>query len=219
MAEVMQYHEDEYHIAKNLQHPNHVMPNVTSSIHSVLDVGCGGGQTLAALCEQYSQISRAVGFDVDDAAINWGQKRWPLLRLYVSTGEAMNSEHNDTYDLVICRVALPYMDIPRALDEMVRVLKPSGHLWIVIHTYQFVLHHLREALLRRDLKHVLFMSYVFLNGICFALTGFLWRFPYRNKLESFQTASCMTRLLSKRGIGLIKCEDRKLCAVLTGQKL
>jgi SAM-dependent methyltransferase len=38
-----------------------------------------------------------------------------------------------SFDLVICRVSLPYMHIPKALREIRRVLRLGGRLWATLH--------------------------------------------------------------------------------------
>ena len=53
----------------------------------------------------------------------------------------------NTFDLVICRVALPYMHVNRALFEMFRILNEGGELWLGValrHDRQRTVGHLRQ---------------------------------------------------------------------------
>jgi SAM-dependent methyltransferase len=104
------------------------------------------------------------------------------------------------FDCVVSAVALPYMDIPRALQEMRRVLAPSGALWTSLHSFRMASRHWLHSLRTLDLGDVVFRAYVLLNGLAFYLSGRVFRFPLNPALcESFQTRRGMRLALRRAG--------------------
>lgn len=96
---------------------------------AVLDVGCSTGWTL----RQIRHASRRVGIDIDEDALALGY------RLAEAEGEPIEfsceSVHrlpfaDGTFECVICRNMLTYTHQRRALNEMVRVLKRGGILFL-----------------------------------------------------------------------------------------
>src|SRR5215831_6282369 len=111
-------------------------------VSRVLDVGCGAGHELLPFVRNGAF---AIGLDVASDVGRSGrelfaaqgyQENIVFLRgtaetLPFSTGE---------FDLVICRLVLPYTDNARAVTEFARVLRPGGALLLKIHHARFYLH-------------------------------------------------------------------------------
>ena len=188
MSDRARYHLEELEIARNPAHPAHSNPPIPAGAR-VLDVGCGAGQTLIAAAAG----NPAVGVDVDLEALALGRTLTGDVGFARATGEALPFRAG-RFDLVICRVALPFMHVPTALAEMRRVLRPGGFLWLTAHGIDFPLRALRRASLRGKL----FQLYVLGNGLLFHLTLRQVRFPGRG-CESFQTPSAMLRALRAAG--------------------
>lgn len=209
------YHDEEYRVAMDPSDPRHLLPAIPPGSEAVLDVGCGAGQTLAALREHQPSLSVLCGIDIDAKSVAYGRRRWPFLRLDVGDGHRLPFDAN-SFDVVLSRVALPYMEVPSVIGEMTRMARMGGELWIVTHTWRYARHHLWVALRNGRVRPVVFMLYVILNGVGFSLTGKLFRF--RGKTESFQTRSRMIRLLESCGCRSVTYEDRGTCAVITARK-
>ena len=191
------YHLQELSIAKSPGDPRRVMPTIRPEHRCILDVGCGAGQTLIA--SELAPGVTAVGVDVDSAALSLGRALGAGIRFARARGEALPFE-SESFDLVISRVALPYMNIPQALDEMRRVLKTGGDLWVVLHPLSLVMGRLAADLLRLKLKGVIYQLYVLTNGLALHLLGKQFNFPVTGGgCESFQTVGGIRRVLRHTG--------------------
>jgi SAM-dependent methyltransferase len=202
------YHLGELAIALDPTRPEHLMPALGPRHRHVLDVGCGAGQSLVA--SGFAEPREGFGgwgVDVDVAALAAGRARWPQLPLAAALGEALPFAAG-SFDLVLSRVALPYMDIPRAVREFHRVLRPGGELWLALHPWRTALGDLRGALRRGALKALVFRSYVLANGAAFQATGRTFAFPLGARAtESWQGARGMRMALRRAGFGAVTVDE------------
>jgi ubiquinone/menaquinone biosynthesis C-methylase UbiE len=188
----VEYHLAELAIAQDKRARGHVLPTLPPNCKSVLDVGCGIGQTLVALNFE----GRKVGVDIDGEAIAYGLSHFPQLELYQAPGERLPFRDGE-FDALICRVSLSYMDIALALREFARVLTRGGFLWCVLHPLKMALGLFCR---QRRLPGLTFRIYVLLHGLLLNEFGYSLRYPLnRVHLESFQTERGMRRLLLRAG--------------------
>src|SRR5947208_687671 len=157
MMGIRVYHLRELEIARSPFDPRHVMPPVLPGIRRVLDIGCGAGQILIVA---EMGAARKVGIDLDFEALRLGKQLSRDIDLVSATGEALPFRDN-TYDLVISRVALPYMHIPNVVREAGRVLASDGHVWFVLHPVSSMSWKSTFASPRR----IIVQSYVALNSV------------------------------------------------------
>lgn len=187
----------------------------------VLDVGCGAGDSMQEewqlRCgrEGAPQIEM-VGVDIDEEALAQGRLNYPQFLFVCAKGEKLPFL-DSSFDAVISRVAIPYMDIPAALREIQRVLKEDGELRIKLHPLSFSLSELAAELHSGSVvnraKNLAYRSYVVANGAALHLGGFNFRFPLaRHRCESFQTQAGIKRALLAAGFGQIdvSCWDTKI---------
>ncbi len=94
----------------------------------VLELGCGSGEIATWMALNGAVVSAS---DVSDESINYAHKRnaenKTAVDFTVGTGEHIPYA-DETFDLVTINVALHHMDVPKALREIKRVLKPGGAL-------------------------------------------------------------------------------------------
>ncbi len=204
------YHLLELSIANSPDDPRRVMPTITPEHRRILDVGCGAGQTLIA--SNLAPVVSAVGVDVDFSALSLGKRLNKGIRFARAKGEALPFE-GEHFDLVISRVALPYMNVPLALAEMQRVLKAGGDLWLVMHPFSMVRKELAANFLRLRLKGAIYQLYVLTNGLALHLFGRQFRFPGNGACESFQTVGGITRSLRRAGFEEIEISRRDFFVV------
>jgi ubiquinone/menaquinone biosynthesis C-methylase UbiE len=100
----------------------HVPPGQT-----VLEIGCGSGDLLAAL-----EPSVGVGVDVSAGMVAAARERHPELRIVHSTGEEL--ELGETFDTIVLSDLLPFVhDLQALFDSVARHSRPRTR--IVINTY------------------------------------------------------------------------------------
>jgi len=113
---------------------------------SVLDVGCGVGGFLGPL----AQFGRVTGFELDEPSIDWCREHgFPRTAVAISDRLPVAPASQDL--LCLWDVIEHTPDDRAVLAEMLRCLKPGGHLAISVPAYQFlyanndrVAHHFRR---------------------------------------------------------------------------
>lgn len=92
---------------------------------SVLDVGASTG-----IIDHYlaGHLGRVVGVDIDSSALLFARREYACQNLDFVAGDAMKLPFADrVFDIVICSQVYEHVpDAQRMLDEIYRVLKPSG---------------------------------------------------------------------------------------------
>jgi ubiquinone/menaquinone biosynthesis C-methylase UbiE len=208
------YHVLELQIASDPADTRRVMPAIGRDVERVLDVGCGAGQTLIA--SALGPHVTAIGIDCDAAAVKLGKEIDGRIRFVCSRGESLPLR-SAYFDLVISRVALPYMHTDAALAEMTRVLRPGGRIWLALHPLEQMLDDLAESLRRLQLSRALHRLYVIANGLLSNTTGVEIPSPLTARCETYQTEKGITRRLRRLGYENIKV-SKKAFFVVTATK-
>lgn len=171
-------------------------------VERVLDVGCGGGQELLPFLTK----SSALGFGID-VVPNTGRAARELFstraeRERVSfmraAAEALPFQNN-SFDVVVCRLALPYTENDRALEEMGRVLRPNGIVILKIQRATFYLGKIKYGVRTANPRCVVHALRVLASGILYHVTS---RQP-RTRLtggETFQSRGLLQRKLAPLGM-------------------
>jgi len=196
------YHLQELSIASDPGDPRRVMPTIEAGHRRILDVGCGAGQTLIASNLGAGVV--AVGVDVDYTALSLGRELSNTICFILAKGESLPFE-GESFDLVISRVALPYMHVHLALAEMARVLKAGGSLWLTLHPFSMTASEIMTSFIHFKFKAVLYRAWVLTNGLTLHLFGKQWAFPPKSRrYESYQTKRGITRALLSAGFRRIE---------------
>jgi ubiquinone/menaquinone biosynthesis C-methylase UbiE len=160
----------------------------------VLDLGCGSGLDLASWGVTASD--EVTGLDIDENRLAVARVRFPNRTYLHGAGERLPFE-DKSFDRVISAVALPYMDIPKTLAEIHRILVPGGGLSLSLHLPSFTFAELRKYAFPRPIP-TLFRLYVMANGVWFHFTARTLRF-INGRVESFQTERGMSVALDRGG--------------------
>ncbi len=200
----LEYHLAELAIARSKDDPRKALPVLPAQFRSILDLGCGAGQTLLACALNSDAL--VCGVDIDEEPLQYGKRLRSDFNLVRALGEQLPFAEQ-TFDVVISRVAIPYMHIPTAMDEIARVLKPGGHVWFTLHPLALVRKWLWGALRNGNLKGVIYQSYTLVNGLLLHCFGKQVRFPLnRARCESFQTERGITRAMQGAGFTRVQTE-------------
>lgn len=179
----------------------------TSDIRHVLDVGCGAGQELLPFV-----IGRkAIGIGVDlsrDAGLAGRElisENYAGAPIYFARAAAEKLPfESGRFDVVICRVALPYMKNTPALAEMARVIRVGGSMIVKIHHWHYYWRELLQGLSGSNFYSAIHALRVLLVGCIYHLTGR----QIHTRLtggETFQTRWLLNRELRSAGM-VIKSE-------------
>ena len=121
----------------------------------VLDVGCGTGLLADDMATLVGADGRVVGVDTSKDMLKLAERRCadlPQVHLKQAQAETL-PEEDESFDAVGCVQVLLYLpDVPTALSEMHRVLKPGGRIVIVETDWRgTVLNSFDDALTRKML--------------------------------------------------------------------
>jgi SAM-dependent methyltransferase len=203
------YHRAELDVARDITHPQRLVPDPGAAT-CILDIGCGAGQTIAALgCGR-----RSVGIDIDRDALRYGASgaMGDPLRMAAATGEQLPFR-DGAFDFVYSRVALPYMNIPIALAEAYRVLRPGGRIWLSLHPIAIPLEQFR----RGNLRGRIYAACILANGVWFHVTGRTIHIGTRIR-ESIQTERGMRLALTRAGFCHVEFRRSSLHFVVTAAR-
>lgn len=193
---LIQYHLHELEMARNPDLPGYVAPPFAADDQAILDVGCGIGQSFIATNPGQGKL--LVGIDIDATGPRYGRAHFGHIA-YVNASAERLPFAEGSFDRVISRVSLPYTDIPLALNEMSRVLRDGGAVWLTLHSFSGSLRHFRAAASRFRPKAIALRAFVIANGILFHCFGRVVRMPGVGICESCQTESAMVRALRRAG--------------------
>ena len=93
----------------------------------ILDVGCGTGQTAAYLAEQYG--AKVTGMDINPIMVEKAKNRMRKYQLPVEIIQGSIEKFpvkDGTFDFIISESVLSFVNKPKALKEIFRLLKSGG---------------------------------------------------------------------------------------------
>jgi len=100
-----------------------------------LDIATASGSMALALADRVGPEGKVVAIDLAQGILDYAERKARARRLKNIEWKRMNAQtlefEDNTFDIVACSMAIFYFpDIPGALKEMLRVLKPGGKLGI-----------------------------------------------------------------------------------------
>ncbi len=170
---------------------------------TVLDVGCGAGQELLPFLEKTSAF--CVGIDVADELgkvtkdVFRGEDFENRFGFVRSLGEKMPFA-DASFDVVLCRVALPYMNNRRAIAEIARILKTGGIFLLKTHAPAFYFGMIRQRIKTFSPKQLAYPMICLVGGIVHSLTGKQLQNGFWAGKEIYQTQKFVERECARNGL-------------------
>ncbi len=172
-------------------------------LNRVLDVGCGLGQDLLPFAEK----TGAFCFGVDRAAeiADYGLKFFAdrgfadRVAFARSSGESLPFA-GESFDVVLCRLALPYMKNDAALAEFARVLRPNGAILLKIHAPPFYYGMIRQRAKTFNPRMLAYPLICLANGFLYQITDRQPSGKFWHGKEVYQTRKLLERRL--RNVGM-----------------
>ncbi len=172
-------------------------------IKKVLEVGCGAGQELLPFIERTTAF--CVGVDVAEelgtvANSLFDRKdcgnRVALIR---ARGEKLPFDAA-SFDVVLCRVALPYMNNRQTIAEIARVLRSNGIFLLKTHAPAFYLGMIGRRWRTFSLKQIAYPVVCLAGGMWHWLTSRQLHKGFWQGKEIFQTRRFLEKEFAKNGL-------------------
>ena len=173
-------------------------------VKRVLDVGCGAGQELLPFVTEKGALG--FGMDIAPTVGRVGREMYathaPSARVNFLRGTAEDLPFpSGSFDVVICRLALPYTHNERAFAEVSRVLRPDGKYLLKISGVRWYLLELRQALKSGKITSMIHATRVLVAGSIYHLT----RHQPRSRIpsrETFQSEWLLRHELKRHGLAI-----------------
>lgn len=130
-------------LSKQLLEKEDLQPEMT-----VLDLGCGTGQTAAYIARKYK--CHVTALDVDPTMLEKCRQRMDeeALSVEIVRGDAENLPFKDrTFDLVLAESVIAFVDMEKAISECRRVLRDEGCLLAIEISKYGILHPEEEKMI------------------------------------------------------------------------
>ena len=173
------------------------------SVEKVLDVGCGAGQELLPFVDKTDAF--CVGVDIAAELGKVGQSFFKKknsenrVAFVRSEGEKLPFE-TESFDIVLCRVALPYMNNRQAIAEIARVLKPKGVFLLKTHAPAFYFGMIRQRLRLLSLKQIAYPLICLAGGVWHQTSGKQLKGGIWNGKEVYQTRGFLEKECAKNNL-------------------
>lgn len=169
-------------------------------IERVLDLGCGAGHELLPFLEKTEAV--CVGVDVAPelgkitAEMFAAENRAVFIR---SKGEKLPFA-DASFDVVLCRVALPYMNNREALAEIARILKPDGVFLLKTHAPLFYFGMIARRLKTFSPRQIAYPLICLAASFWHLLTGRQLQKGFWRGKEIFQTRTFLEKEFAKNNL-------------------
>lgn len=178
-----------------------------SKIETVLDLGCGAGQELFSFLENTNAFCVGIDKGAELGAITgelFSAKKFSKRAKFIRASGEKIPFADATFDVILCSVALPYMNNRETIAEVARVLKKNGAFVLKIHAPRFYFSMIRRRSLALSPKMLAYPVICLIAGAYHHLTKRqLERGFWRGK-EVYQTRSLVSRFCAENGLRIVE---------------
>jgi len=175
-------------------------------VKMVLDVGCGAGQELVPFIEKTDAFCIGIDAAAKLGAVTnafFDEFNYPNRAAFTrSYGESLPFA-DASFDVVLCRVALPYMNNRRTIAEVARVLRPNGIFLLKIHAPAFYFGMIRERWKTFSLRQIAYPLICLAGGAWHSLTGRQLQKGFWAGKEVYQTEGFLKREFAKNNLRIV----------------
>ncbi len=173
------------------------------AVQRVLDIGCGAGQEMLSFVEK--KDAYCVGVDIGEELGKTGNqlaKNFDCVEK-MSFSRSMGEElpfADKIFDVVLCRIALPYMHNKKTIAEVSRVLKSGGVFLLKTHAPMFFIELLKERAKTLSPKQIAYPLICLFNGAFHSLTGKQLQRGFWNGKQVYQTKDFLDKEFAKHNM-------------------
>lgn len=172
-------------------------------IKRVLDVGCGAGQEMIPFAERRGVfcVGIDVGAELGEVGNGFVGELGQADRVNFARSQGSDLPFaSASFDVVLCRVALPYMNNKKAIAEVARVLRPGGVYLLKTHAPAFYIGMLKRRLGTFQIRQYAYPLICLAGGLWHQFTGRQLEHGLWSGKETYQTGGFLKRELAKHGL-------------------
>ena len=177
-----------------------------SKIETVLDLGCGAGQELFPFLENTKAFCVGIDKGAELGTITKGifstKSFFERAKFVRSSGEKIPFA-DESFDVVLCSVALPYMNNRETISEVARILKKNGTFVLKIHSPVFYFSMIARRLKTFSAKMLAYPAMCLTAGVYHHLTNKQLEQGFWEGKEIYQTRGLLRRICAEHGLQII----------------
>jgi len=192
------------HYEKDENDRNMLVDSVNEKdVISVLDIGCGAGQDMLPFIEKKDAF--CIGIDIGEELGKIGNSLAEKTNCQenVAFARSMGEDlpfANESFDVVLCRIAITLMNNQKAIAEVARVLRPKGVFLLKTHSPKFYLGMIKERIGTRSPRQLAYPVISLVGGTFQLVTGKYPDIDFWNGREVFQTRGSLKKELDKHSL-------------------
>ncbi len=176
-------------------------------IEKVLDVGCGAGQELFPFLKKSNAFCVGIDIAPELGKITNGifsKKEFSDRANFARSKGEFLPFADESFDVVLCRVALPYMNNRETIAEVARILKPNGVFLLKTHAPPFYSAMLKDRLKTFNPKQIAYPLICIAGSVFHLISGKQLQKGFWKGKEIFQTRGFLEREFAKNGLEILK---------------
>lgn len=192
------------HYEKDEQERNALVDSIEDKeISRVLDIGCGAGQDMLPFIEKKNAF--CIGIDVGEelGKIGYSLAEKTGCGENIAFARSMGEDlpfADESFDVILCRIAITLMNNQKAIAEVSRILRPGGVFLLKTHSPQFYLGMIKQRFSSLSPRQLAYPLISLAGGTFQMITGKYPAIDFWKGREVFQTKRTLERELRKHSM-------------------